>query len=91
MQQVQESDTRELLTDVIRALVDVPGAVRVEERRSQHESHMIIDVSPRDRGKIVGKRGATVQSLRVLFGRIAAVEGRKIFINLSDDYRFRAA
>lgn len=85
MQQVQAQDTRELLADVIRALVDIPQAVRVEERRTDGESHMTVDVAPHDRGKIIGKKGTTVQSLRVLFGRIAAADGRKIFIQLADD------
>lgn len=85
MQQVQEQDTRELLADLICKLVDHPNAVSVQERRNRDESHMLIRVAPRDRGKIIGKGGTTVQSLRVLFGRIAAADGRKIFIQLADD------
>ena len=85
MSQAHETPSK-LLADVIRALVDAPQAVRVREHRRYDETHLTIDVSPADRGKIIGKGGTTVQSLRVLFGRIAAAKGhgQKIFIHLAE-------
>ena len=83
-------EERDLLTELVRALVDVPHAVRVEESRREDESRMVIHVHPSDRGKVIGKRGSIVQALRVLFGRMAAVEGRKIFIAVDEPDR-RAA
>jgi predicted RNA-binding protein YlqC (UPF0109 family) len=83
-------EERELLTELVRALVDRPRAVQVDEERVGDESRMLISVHPHDRGKVIGKKGSTVQALRVLFGRMAAVEGRKIFIKLDEPDR-RAA
>ena len=83
-------EERDLLTEMVRALVDKPKDVVVDERIHGDDSHMTVHVHPRDRGKVIGKRGATVQALRTLFGRIAAVEGRKIFIQVDERERSAA-
>jgi len=83
-------EERELLAEMVRALVDRPREVRIAERREGEDSHMRIFVAPHDRGKVIGKRGTTVQALRTLFGRIAAVEGRKIWIHIDEPERSAA-
>jgi predicted RNA-binding protein YlqC (UPF0109 family) len=83
-------EEQELLTEVVRALVDNPHVVQVHERRSNGASHMIICVDAQDRGKVIGRSGATMRAMRVLFGRIAAVEGRKIFLHVEGDERCSA-
>ena len=77
-------EERELLTELVRALVDYPRSVQVHEAKEGEDSRMVIHVHPEDRGKVIGKRGTTVQALRTLFGRMAAVEGRKIFIRVDE-------
>jgi uncharacterized protein len=77
----------ELLTEVIRALVDQPEKVKVAERRSNGHSHLTIEVEPQDRGKVIGREGKTMNALRILFGRIGAAEGRKIFLRVHGDTR----
>jgi predicted RNA-binding protein YlqC (UPF0109 family) len=80
----QPLEEKILLLELVRALVDSPEAARVDEQRTRDVSHMLIRVSPGDRGKVIGRSGATVTALRVLFGRIGAVEGRKIFIRVDE-------
>jgi len=81
-------ENSELLTELVRALVDHPHAVSVSEKQKNGtESHMLISVHRNDRGKVIGRNGTTVKALRVLFGRIAAVEGRKIFLRVEGDSR----
>lgn len=77
-------EDRDLLKAVVCKLVDDPEHVEIEEQRHNGESRMFIRVAPEDRGRVIGKGGETVQSLRVLFGRIAAVTGRKIFIHVDE-------
>ena len=84
-------EERELLTEMVRALVDRPRHVTVREQVRGDESHMTVCVHPKDRGKVIGRHGTTVQALRTLFGRIAAVEGRKIFIQLDEQDERSAA
>jgi predicted RNA-binding protein YlqC (UPF0109 family) len=80
-------EEQELLTEVVRALVDNPHTVQVQEQRANGASHMKIIVDARDRGKVIGRSGTTMRALRVLFGRIAAVEGRKIYLHIEGDDR----
>lgn len=77
----------ELLTEVVRALVDDTERVKVWERVDDEETYLRIDVSDQDRGKVIGKEGATIRALRVLFGRIGAVDKRKIFLEIEGDFR----
>lgn len=80
-------EDRVLLMELVRALVDEPEVVRVDETRQDDQSTLTIRVAPQDRGKVIGSKGVTVSAIRVLFGRIAAVEGRKIFIHVDEPDR----
>lgn len=77
----------ELLTEIVRALVDKPQAVRVKETRENGVSRLKIFVDPLDQGKVIGKDGKTIGAMRVLFGRIGAVEKRRIYIEMNGDHR----
>ena len=61
----------EVLGALARALVDRPEAVRLRERESGGELLLELDVDPDDRGRIIGRRGETIQALRALLGAIA--------------------
>ena len=74
---------RELLAAIVQRLVDDPEAVRVEEHdHGDANTYLTVWVAPHDRGKVIGREGVTAQALRVLFGRMAAVTGRKTFLEL---------
>lgn len=64
----------ELLRELVKALVDAPAEVRVERAgmESQSDAVLWIHVAPEDKGKVIGKQGATITAIRTLFGRIAA-------------------
>lgn len=79
----------ELLREMVKALVDQPGAVRIVQSAAEgsaSDSLLLIHVAPDDRGKVIGKQGATITALRTLFGRIAASLGigSRLFIEVAD-------
>ena len=76
------AEDKELLRAVVCRLVDHPTDVAVDEELKGEDSHMLVRVAPEDRGRVIGKGGETIGSLRVLFGRIAAANGRKTFIQV---------
>ena len=80
-------EERILLAEVVRALVDKPESVHVDEHRSEENSRMLVKVAPSDRGKVIGRNGTTVSARRALFGRIGAVEGRQHFIQVEEPRR----
>lgn len=67
----------DLLKECVRALVDAPREVRIVTLAESGTSGslFLIHVAPGDRGKVIGKQGATITALRTLFGRVAASLG----------------
>lgn len=75
----------ELLTELVRALVNHPDQVRVEEQGQETStSHFIVHVAREDVGQVIGKNGDTVLTLRKLFNKIAAIDGRRVLIDVMD-------
>ncbi len=57
---------REELLRVVRLLVDSPDAVELREERRGSTTFFELRVAEADRGKVIGRRGQTVRSLRNL-------------------------
>lgn len=73
---------RELVERVARALVDDPSAVEVREVEREDGIVLEVRVAPDDLGKVIGKRGKTVQSLRTLLAAAAAKQGRSAVLEI---------
>jgi predicted RNA-binding protein YlqC (UPF0109 family) len=65
-----------LITDIARALVDTPEAVRVTETEGGRHIILTLTVARDDVGKIIGRQGRTAQAMRILLNA-AAARGRK--------------
>jgi predicted RNA-binding protein YlqC (UPF0109 family) len=75
----------DLLTEVIRALVDRPEQASVEEKGEETStSLLIITVHPEDVSKVLGRKGTTIKNLREIFMKIARVEGRQCVVEVND-------
>lgn len=74
----------ELLTELVMALVDHPEDVRVEEQDQGEVLAFSIHCSPSDRGIVIGRGGDTIQSLRLLLGRVAARQRRRVTIEVAN-------
>lgn len=61
----------------VRALVDLPDEVSVEESVGDHEMAYRVKVHPTDLGKVIGRQGRTIQSLRGLLYGAAARQGKR--------------
>jgi len=82
---------RVLLEEIVRALVDAPEQVRVEEAVREQESHFTVHVCPSDRRHLIGTKGRMVMLLRSLLGAVGARQGRKNFIELDESAAEREA
>lgn len=56
----------ELVKRMVAALVDVPSAVLVEARARGEGTEFTVQVAPEDAGKVIGKQGRNVRSIRTL-------------------------
>jgi predicted RNA-binding protein YlqC (UPF0109 family) len=52
---------KDLITEIVKALVDHPGDVSVNEIGGSHTTVLEVRVAKTDMGKMIGKRGRTEQ------------------------------
>ncbi len=70
---------KDLITEIVQALVDQPEEVSVNEIGGSHTTVLEVSVAKTDIGKIIGKRGRTAQAIRTIL-RAAAGKTRKSYI-----------
>jgi predicted RNA-binding protein YlqC (UPF0109 family) len=66
---------RSLLLQLARGLVREPGRVRVHEYVEGDRTILELEVSPADRGRVIGRDGRTASALRVLVGALSRRQG----------------
>lgn len=76
---------RELLHSIISALVDYPDAVEVAQINGETTCILEIRVAPEDIGKVIGRQGRNIASLRVLLHAIGAKERKHILLEVLED------
>jgi uncharacterized protein len=59
---------KNLVTEIAKALVDIPEEVSVREVEGEHITVLELRVAPSDLGKVIGKQGRTAQAIRTLLG-----------------------
>jgi predicted RNA-binding protein YlqC (UPF0109 family) len=69
---------------VIKQLVDKPAEVHVDEIYGEHTVIFALHVGDGDMGKVIGKRGQTVDSLRTILAAAAAKQGKRSVLEIVD-------
>jgi len=64
---------KDLITAIVKALVDQPDEVSVNEIEGAHITVLEVRVAKTDMGKIIGKQGRTAQAIRTI---ISAASGK---------------
>ena len=67
------------VTDVLTPILDHPEALKVEVKGEGRKVEVLIYAEPKDRGRIIGKGGRMISSLRTL----AKVAGEKAGVNVN--------
>ncbi len=70
---------KDLITEIVQALVDQPEEVSVNEIGGSHTTVLEVSVAKTDMGKVIGKKGRTAQAIRTIL-RAAAGKTRKSYI-----------
>ena len=63
---------KDLVTYIAKALVDNPGEVEVKEVAGEKATVLELKVSDSDRGKIIGKEGRIIKSIRTIVNSASA-------------------
>src|SRR6266702_1810576 len=69
---------------VVRSLVSKPDAVQVERRIDEKGVLLELTVDPEDLGRVIGKRGATAQSLRTLLRALGTKNDARYNLKIVD-------
>jgi predicted RNA-binding protein YlqC (UPF0109 family) len=75
---------KQLLLHLARGLVREPGRVRVHEEVEGARTVLELEVSPGDRGRVIGRDGRTADALRVLLGALARRKGQELVLEILD-------
>lgn len=70
---------------VVKSLVGKPDAVHVERRVDEKGVLLELTVDPEDLGRVIGKRGATAQSLRTLLRALGTKNDARYNLKIIDN------
>ena len=62
---------KDLISDIVKALVDQPEQVMVSEIESGHTIVLELSVAKSDMGKVIGKRGRHADAIRTILSAAA--------------------
>jgi len=75
---------KDLLEVLARGLVDEPKRVRVRQRTDEGQVRLDLEVSPDDRGRVIGRGGRTADALRTLLDAVAKRHGKRVRLEILD-------
>ena len=75
---------KDLVVKIVRALVDQPEAVSVNEIESNQTAVLEVSVAKTDIGKVIGKHGRTAQAMRTIISAAAAKRRKRYIIEIVD-------
>ncbi|MFZ0272111.1 MAG: KH domain-containing protein [Acidobacteriaceae bacterium] len=78
-------DMRELVTQIARALVDIPEAVEVEPEEKENSTALRLRVAPSDVGKVIGKQGRTARSMRTILGAVSVKHHHRYTLDILEE------
>jgi uncharacterized protein len=73
-----------VLDHVVRALVDEPDSVSIEAIEGRRGITLEVRVAPGDMGRLIGKRGRTAQSIRMVVRAAATRDGVSVDVDFVD-------
>lgn len=81
---VPGSTARDVVEYVVRELVEDPDSVSVEVVEDRGRVEFQVETAPDDVGRIIGRRGHVIQSIRTLARAAAAKEGLEADVEIID-------
>jgi hypothetical protein len=75
---------KELIEFIVRALVDDPATVDIQEIAGDKVIIYELRASKDDLGKIIGKKGRTAGAIRILMNAVSARQGKRAVLEIVD-------
>ena len=75
---------KDTLQFIVSAIVDNPDAVVIEEHEEDGFTNLVVTVAPEDMGKVIGKEGKVIRSIRNIMKVKAMKQNKRIKISLAE-------
>jgi predicted RNA-binding protein YlqC (UPF0109 family) len=75
---------KDILLNIVTAIVDNAKAVEIKEEEIEGVDNFIITVAPEDMGKIIGKGGKVIRAVRTVMKIPAIKQEKRIYITLAE-------
>lgn len=76
---------KDVLNQLVRAIVDHPDDVVIEDHMDGDATIFVIQAHPEDYGKIIGKNGRIIRALRDMMKILAAKHDMYVDIEIAED------
>lgn len=78
---------KELVEFIVKSLVDNPDQVEVHEIDDRSATIVELSVAQPDMGRVIGKSGRVINSIRSIVQVAAAKQGRRVSVEIIEDNR----
>ena len=75
-------DLKQILTDILRAIVDNPDAVNVTEVINENDVELILTVAEDDTGMVIGRHGKIAKAIRQIMKAAANTCGKHVTVEI---------
>ena len=76
---------RQILEDIVRALVDQPDEVQIKEVIGDHAHVLELRVAKEDLGKVIGKGASHASAIRTLMAAASGKEKKRYILEIIED------
>ena len=83
--QPEDRSMKEFVEYIVKNLVDNPDKVRINEIGGTHTLIIELSVEKSDIGKIIGKKGKTINAIRTLLMSVASRNGIRVNLEIIED------
>jgi len=73
---------RELIELIIKGIVDNPDKVEINEIIGERSSIFEVKVDPSDIGKVIGKQGRNIKSIRTIVNAAAQKDDKRVVLEI---------
>lgn len=73
---------KQMLIDLVQAIVDHPEEVSVTEKLSGDTVVLELTVAKRDMGRVIGREGKIAKSIRTVMRAAAARENKRVIVDI---------
>ena len=75
---------KDLISDIVKAMVDQPDRVSINEVDAGHTVMLELSVAKSDMGKVIGKQGRNAQAIRTILSAAGGKTRKKYILEIID-------